>query len=261
MHYSNALRAKNTAASLETARQTFRDMPSNLPVTVVPGTLAEGFCPENWQELYDQFIDITEWYLAGNYNVFNYGNSTPAPEDRTKPWMRLDGSGIFDRWYTWSATYGKWVSPHPIEASDQERRLWVGSLTDLKLKDGGEDTPVTDVAGPFWEEATSFRARFPLGAGTLPSGTTVDVQDTGGEEKHELIIGELPAHAHKNENLGDVQTGTGGTNIGGFQGTGSPIADINTSSVGSGDEHNNMPPYYGVYFIRRTARKFYALPG
>ena len=31
----------------------------------------------------------------------------------------------------------------------------------------------------------------------------------------------------------------------------------NTASVGGDTAHNNLPPFYGVYFIKRTARVYY----
>jgi hypothetical protein len=31
----------------------------------------------------------------------------------------------------------------------------------------------------------------------------------------------------------------------------------NTGSVGGDTAHNNLPPFYGVYFIKRTDRVYY----
>lgn len=84
-----------------------------------------------------------------------------------------------------------------------------------------------------------MRERFPWGWGTASIG------GVGGEATHILTIAELPAHAH----VYSQQTAGIGSGAGGTQG---PPANTNTSSVGSGDPHNNLPPWIGVYWVIKS---------
>ena len=87
-----------------------------------------------------------------------------------------------------------------------------------------------------------LRDRFVVGA-----GTSYNNNDTGGEATHVLTIDEMPAHSH-------------GIYIGPQAGGGRPATyhtdsynqQINTTSVGGGQPHNNLPPYIGLTFIIKT---------
>lgn len=236
-------------------------MPDNAPVTLQPGTLPEGFCFTNFQALLNTFFNVSTAFVSGTYNFFNYGSSTPGVNDRSKPWFRLEGSGAPDRWYVFFD--GKWVSPHAVPQNSKERRIWTGTTGELTTYDGGDANPIGDASGPMWEVDTAFATRMPVGVGTFPNlGTVLNVTDTGGEDKHLLTTAEMPAHQHSIPNAYSAQCGTGASAIVGFAGTGPnvvAVADINTSSTGGGTSHNNEPLYYVVYFIRRTARKFYSV--
>lgn len=236
-------------------------MPDNLPVQVVTGTLPEDFCFETWQQTYNDFMSITQWFLSGSYNSFNYGNTVPATEDRVKPWLRLNADSTFDRWYVWSTAYGMWLAPHPIAAGDDEVRIWSGTAANIDFKDGGNANAVSDTDGPFWREANAYDARTIVGVGTLPdSGTVVAVNGTGGSDEVVLTTAQLPAHTHDVEHKGAEATGNLANPAGGLLDSG-VAADYTFTSepTGDGDPHTNMPPYIGVYFIVRTSRKFYAI--
>ena len=83
---------------------------------------------------------------------------------------------------------------------------------------------------------------------------------TGGEEKHTLSIGEIPGHAHHytdwrppDYDLKQVRLGyyeNGGNN---YLVIGSYEDGKVSESIGGGQSHNNMPPYYCVNIWRRTA--------
>lgn len=90
----------------------------------------------------------------------------------------------------------------------------------------------------------------------LSAGSTYTAGDTGGEATHTLTKDELPA-----ENLGinagtnwlgyrntNASTGNGIAGLGAKAGTA-----IKTDNMGSGQAHNNMPPYLVVYVWKRTA--------
>ncbi len=257
-------------------------MSNNAPITFTYGTLPEGFCPAGWQEAFNEFSALLSGSLPGTYNTFNYGNSVPDVSDRDKPWFRLDNSGYGDRWYVYNN--GDWLSPHPTPAASSEVRLWTGSLADLATYDGGDSDPAGAASGPMWNEATEFQARMPLGVGTLPSTTAVAVLGTGGEETHTITAAESGMNNHTHAyglsfaSTGDAQLlmassvaipstdgyhldgNTDGSQSGQTVATTSANLRTLTPTVPSSPvttAHNTMPPYVGVYFIRRTSRIFY----
>lgn len=90
-----------------------------------------------------------------------------------------------------------------------------------------------------------IRDRFLVGA-----GESYAAKATGGEKTHTLTVAEMPAHSHT------INAGyNGGSGAKYFSAIPpySLIGTTNTSSVGSGAAHNNMPPYYAVYMWARTA--------
>lgn len=122
----------------------------------------------------------------------------------------------------------------------------------------------------------------------LAAGSTYSAGSTGGEASHTLTVAETPAHTHTRGNMeitgffgatvpnrhSNTASGafSGGTKPAGYNnseynsGTVSsttPIYGYNlnasngwtgsTSSVGSGNSHNNMPPYLVAYCWKRVA--------
>ena len=113
----------------------------------------------------------------------------------------------------------------------------------------------------------------------LSAGSSYSAGSTGGEASHTLTVAETPAHSHRPSNyserdyvfqvvrsLGSASTGrfkvASGTSY--YTTCANPSAsdykdmdDITTASyttsVGSGQSHNNMPPYLAVYCWKRTA--------
>ena len=75
------------------------------------------------------------------------------------------------------------------------------------------------------------------------------VKKTGGEKTHTLTINEMPSHNHH------FFRGTDGTSYFGVTGKepngGSPY-QIDTSSAGGGQSHNNLQPYITCYIWIRT---------
>lgn len=153
--------------------------------------------------------------------------------------------------------------------------------------DGGDGVGVAPapLSGPMWEVVTEMAAKMPLAAGTLSYGTppittVVGVGDEGGEQKHVLLDTELALHRHY---LASSQFGAGdsATNLDPvttmMQGSGGDSMPLNyklkgsnaltepatfglSSIVGSNVAHENMPPYRGMNWLRRTTRLFYAIP-
>lgn len=125
--------------------------------------------------------------------------------------------------------------------------------------------------GGKWEQITD---RFLLAAGDSYSAGA-----TGGEATHTLTTNEMPSHYHQenlpfdgdsvrpvgstvNEGLGFTATST--ETSGNYKhltgsiafrnaSTSNPVYPVITSSAGSGEAHNNMPPYLVVYVWKRIA--------
>ena len=108
-------------------------------------------------------------------------------------------------------------------------------------------SPATFLGGT-WEP---LKDRFLIGA-----GNSYSVNSTGGETTHKLTISEMPSHNHnvKYDNMNMTSTklyGSGEVYNGFYQTTAtSPI--VTTTSTGSSQPHNNMPPYRAVYMWKRT---------
>lgn len=111
--------------------------------------------------------------------------------------------------------------------------MWSGSVASIPtgwyLCNGSNGTPnLTD--------------RFIIGA-----GSTYAVAGTGGEALHTLSEAEMPAHVHTFEGYPDAP----GTSESYSYGYNLGKKTRNTSSVGSGTAHNNLPPYYALAFIMK----------
>lgn len=235
-------------------------------VTITVSPLPESFCPTSFR---DGFIEAAQFLradLSGTLNTFNFGPVTPTPENRDKPWLRTESTGAPDRFYVFYNGY--WIAKHMMAPGSVI--IYTGTEASITTFDSGEAGAVTDISGPFWEKLSALDAKFPIGKGTLASGTALAVGDTGGEEKHTLSLLEMPRHRH---NLDTRQKSTNNPN----QATSLPIID-NDYNVGSilistraegGDEaltsdnhnqaHNTLPPYSVVLFIKRTARLYHRL--
>lgn len=107
------------------------------------------------------------------------------------------------------------------------------------------DTDPSLLFGGTWEQ---LKDRFLLGAGdTYINGTT------GGEATHTLTAGEMPSHNHKvctNSGQGSSST-ISVTSVN--AGSDNNATIYSTSDAGSGQAHNNMPPYLVVYMWKRVA--------
>ena len=57
---------------------------------------------------------------------------------------------------------------------------WFAALPDFTVFDGGDANPISDISGPMWQQANDsngnlIAAMFPIPAGTLPSGTVIQI--------------------------------------------------------------------------------------
>jgi len=121
--------------------------------------------------------------------------------------------------------------------------MWSGSIasipTEWVLCNGLNGTP-------------DLRDKFILGA-----GSSYSVGANGGESTHKLLIAEMPSHNHNiiregsyffNKYSTDFLERATGNNV-----SSSSYSDGLTKSSGGDQPHNNMPPYYALAYIMRTA--------
>ena len=230
-------------------------MPNLTLITLTAPSLPANYCPASYQKLANDIIGGTQATFnstIGN-SFFNFGPTYPAINNQIFPWLDQDGN-----W--WIYDQSLWTRKNPVAAGGFDRRIFVGTTTDLLSYDGGDGTATaTTTTGPMWMVDTLFDARFPVGAGAFAASGAVAVLGTAtstsivGEDQHTLTVPEIPAHTHNFFPLVTADANNGGAN--GVQyGT---TANVSTSSTGGGAAHNNLPPFYGVYFIKRTIRVYY----
>lgn len=100
-----------------------------------------------------------------------------------------------------------------------------------------------------WEQ---IQDKFLLGAGSSYANGS-----TGGKATHTLTASEIPSHTHtyyRATGVSSSQTRTSsGSAVYALTDVGLNTTNAGTGSVGSGQAHNNMPPYIAVCIWKRTA--------
>ena len=249
-------------------------MPNLTLITLTPPSLPIGYCPSNYQQLANDVISGTQanFNSAIGNSFFNFGPTTPALNNQVYPWLDENGN-----WWVFQSGY--WLRQHPIAAGSDERRIYVGTTTDLQTYDGGNTGTASNWSGPMWEVDTEFSARFPVGVGTFAASGAVVVKGkvtstaVAGEDQHLLTTAEMPTHTHQVAIKTFGHGGSDGDRVAADGGTSSPTLTNNVSvfpsstldpdvdaiaaNTGGNVAHNNLPPFYGVYFIKRTARVYY----
>jgi hypothetical protein len=237
-------------------------MPNLTLITLTAPSLPVGYCPSSYQQLANDIIGGTQanFNSAIGNSFFNFGPTVPALNNQIYPW--LDNNGFW-----WVFNGGYWARQNPVAAGSSERRIFVGTSTDVLSYDGGDGTVYSGnpYAGSMWQLDNAFDARFPVGVGAFAGSGAVAVQGTTtstsvvGEDQHLLTTAEIPSHTHSM--TWDSQDTSGGNQLKTLYF--GPDANVpndinkNTGSTGGDTAHNNLPPFYGVYFIKRTGRVYY----
>lgn len=238
---------------------------------LIPGTLSTDCYPASVQSLINEAFEKGS-ALLGDITGILIQDSAPDPEDRDKAWIRLTAPGgepVSSRPLIWFG--GQWVARHPYDPESPVRLLWVGTLAELDTFDGGSAGAVSDIAGPFWEVDSNFAGRMPVGVGTVPDTTTAVTVDTNvGSGQVTLSSVNIPQHSHQ---LGvESSDVTGAAENGQLRDASGDVTFISTwnqtavavtrnwggaASDGSTTPFDSVPAARGVYFIKRTIRKFY----
>ena len=90
----------------------------------------------------------------------------------------------------------------------------------------------------------------------LCAGDSYPVGSVGGESEHILTVDEMPSHAHtfnRHQLWRTEEVPEAGTSDGyGVNNKTLSVYTDNTSAIGGGQAHNNMPPYLTVYAWKRV---------
>lgn len=237
---------------------------SEVTYQVDAATLPSGSCPSTYQELADLLASI--YSVTVNTNNTGIVVSATKPADTTVVWKQLNSSGQPLRDYVFVG--GLWLSRHTLEPGSI--MLWGQALPNFATFDGGDANPPSVISGPMWEEVTELRAKFPIGSGTLTSGTVLAIGDSGGEEKHVLVQNELPASINLTATLPGHRTNTETLAPQWLSPAGSAYSSVTTPATeigtfpfvntGGGQGANNLGPFWTVAFLRRTSRQYFAVP-
>ena len=189
-------------------------------------------------------------------NVTNALGYTPPTTDTkytlpTGNASTLGGVRLSDSTSSTSSTNGGIAAtPAAVKAAIAEAKLAAWPIGSIYMS-VSSTSPAT-LFGGTWERISE---RFLLGASSsYPAGST------GGESTHKLTQSELPNYSlsvtngsnvmrSKTGNSADayVQTQSGGWGIPNWE-----SKTVTVASGGSGEAHNNMPPYLAVYMWKRT---------
>lgn len=242
-----------------------------IPMQVTPGTIPTGFCPSSEQQRFNLYASLLSVTFPLSASLFNFGNTVPIPDQQSFPWIRTNSDGTLDGLYVYAN--GSWVRPHSIPANSPVLFPYNGSLASIDTYDGGESGAVTSDSGPMWKVATNDGAAPAsdgsnvIAYGQMLVGYSTDFPQgaSGGEINHTLVLPEIPAHVHpaarglflENFGSGGQSSGSASTQNTdpntGYAGGNGTTTDTPGPTVG----HNNMPPYFSIYWISRTSRIFY----
>ena len=196
-------------------------------VTSVSDTLKQGFPVWNAYEKNDeQYFNVNGVLSVKNKEILEF--------DTINEWEEKGEYGNLKQ-------NGKYVYPYPYYP--------VGAIVLF-----GNNTNPNDIYIGKWEQLKDVFV--------LACGDKYKCGDTGGEEKVTLTIDTMPSHQHKAEEdkthgegavYGKSSQGADTECWGTSRGSYKYLKEINTSSVGGNQPHNNMPPYVAKYCWERVA--------
>lgn len=226
------------------------------------GTVPPGWCPQSEQQRLQMYAALLKAILNDTGSNVVIAAADPGPANYSKLWWKTtDGTdypaGTMFFWFN-----GAWCAPHALPPGSIAFYPTGLAIADIGNYDGGVSTDaLTAQTGPFWEEVSETKGRFPL----HPDGGTYLVGGTGGEYAHMMTQAELFPHAHRRNPDGFIEdvhlpAGTPGTVVGDYGGTLPAIKQYTNTDVAGGDATHTqsampiLPPWFGIALIRRTSR-------
>lgn len=235
-------------------------MPNALNLAVTPSALPAGFCLTSYQQLLNDFSSHQSVTFPDTFKGVIVSPTKPGVNDTDKVWQKVDALGRPIRLYAFAQ--GAWLSPHPVYPGMVN--IWAAPLPAdiLSTFDEGNNAGLSPTSGVMWEEVVELRAKLPVGAGTLPSGTVLAQGTNAGAETVLLTGAHVPPHTHGIP-VTDVNQGAGNALLVDSQHRALvdtlqtlPSAEINDATA----SFSIIPPVYVVYFLRKTIRRWYVEP-
>lgn len=206
----------------------------------------------NLQDAIAELDNKTPWLPTGT--MIDYEGAIDANGiliENNLVWLLLDGGTI--------GSAGSGASRYAnAKALNLYQKLWSNTNLAIFTSAGAASTRGATVQADF-DAAKRLALPDPRGRVVIPSGTGSGLTArtrgaNGGSETHTLTTAQLPAHDHQLRMHRSVRqaAGYGLTQIASFQdgpmvGTGALFQsneESYTSSIGSGQSHNNMQPFY-----------------
>lgn len=130
-------------------------------------------------------------------------------------------------------------------------KMWAGTTPpeNYLMCDGGaipNDEQYADLRAVVGNNTPDLKGRFIVGYSSADAEYNA-IGKTGGEKKHQLSIGEIPSHSHTYKKA--VANNSNVKHDGYDSIISLNYEDVPTSSVGSGQSHENRPPYYVLAYI------------
>lgn len=233
------------------------------PITIIPGTLPPGYCyPSDPQTYNVDIVSRIQAFLDENFPGIYVGVVEPPADQRNRVWFHSSST----KWYYYIS--GQWqrefeVPNGGVSSQAGYRALWTGTEADLVTYQGGSAGAVGPSTGPLWEVDHTFDARSLFAPGTLPSTAVITANTNGGNETHILTQAELPninfQAALKAGQADGLDADNSQVLCNPNQTSVNPYT-LNVPSGGSGSAFSLLPPYRGVFVIKRTIRVFVPPP-
>lgn len=140
-----------------------------------------------------------------------------------------------------------------LSAKQDEMERQVREIQRFQIPRGAVMPFTTEGCPEGWSRYTDVDGRMIVGTGRRAGASKEFIysfKDTGGEEEHRLTVAELPRHSHKSVSALDGQSLQWGP---GSHPIPTSVANKNAAadwSAGSGQPHNNMPPYIALFFCQ-----------
>jgi len=188
--------------------------------------------------------------------VITYPNPIPITKDTTftlavsLPGVVGSNSLSFQIQNTISLTRN--IDPTFVISRIIKQLIPVGTVTAYN----GANPPIGWVLCDGSNGTPDLRGRFVLAAGQGSGLQPRTLGATGGEESHILTLAEMPAHTHGYNHVAPLDAGN-------MRRDGTDFHDgqaATTAPAGSGQSHNNMPPYYTLTYIMKMNPPLVQLP-